>query len=182
MNKEKMIIKKKASIIITVISIIFIVLVFVPFEQWIFRFDTPEEALRFDYTAKVKNIISKIEIEDFALIVYQKKDGEIEDKYLVKDERGWKTSRRKFILANKGKVSFNYIIAGYPESGKNLLIISSGSNEQREVIKEVTDNINTNFQSASYEYNGIYYTDWIGVIEKYPKDYKLYLDDEIIEL
>lgn len=175
-------INRRTSIIITIISIIAIVVFFVPFEQWIFRFDTPEDALKFDYTAKVKNIINKIEIENFALITYVRKDGGIEDKYLAKDERGWKTSRRKYVLANKSKIAFNYIIAGYPEGKENLLIISSGSNEKENVLKEVSDSINTNFQTASYEYNGIYYTDWIGVIKKYPKDYKLYIDDEVIEL
>ncbi|MCI9038467.1 MAG: hypothetical protein HFJ29_01070 [Clostridia bacterium] len=175
-------INRKTSIIITIISIIAIVVFFVPFEQWIFRFDTPEEALKFDYTAKVKNIIHKIEIEDFALIIYESKDGGTEEKYLVKDERGWKTSRRKYVFANKSKITLEYSVIGYHERGKNLLIIEGGTLDKEESIKSVSDNINTNFQSVFYEYDGVYHAEWVGVIEEYPREYKLYIDDEVIEL
>lgn len=147
-----------------------------------FRFETPEKALKFDYTAKVKNIMYKIEIEDFAFIIYEKRDGQLADEYLTRDKMGWKTSIRRFVLANKFKMTFNYSIIGHYEMGKNLLIISSWGLEEDDIIKNVSDSLKTNFESVSYEYNGIYYTNWIGIIEKYPEDYQIYLDEEAVKL
>lgn len=184
---KKLRINKWTKAIIRFLSvIILLVLVYMPIEQWIFRFETPEEALCFDYTAKAKKIIRKLETKDVALITYEKRDGTLEQKYLGRDDRGWKTPIRRFIRANKFKTSFYYSIVSYPEKDKSVLIISSSSIDEENVIKKVSDSIGTDFQSDSYERRGNQFTfygkDWIGIVEKYPKDYKIYLNDETIEL
>lgn len=174
---------KKVKIIMgtcIVLAVILFIWLF-PFEQFL-RFETAEEALKFDDTANVKNIIKKIELGNFSYIVYEKENKAIETECLVKDGTGWRTSKNRYYIANRANVEFNYSIFSYHQREENLILIASESSQKENFIKNVSDNINTEFKSNSYEYKGVYYTDWIGVIKKYPKDYKIYIDDKIVEL
>ncbi len=174
--------KRKILIILIGIFILIIALLVVPFEQWLFRFETPEEALKFDYTAKVEKIIQKIELDDISLVIFENKEGNIRSKHLVKDDRGWKTSLRKFEYSNKSKITFTYSINSYPEGNRNIMIITSGALKKEQLVKSVSDNNNTHFESKNYEYNGVYYADWVGIINEYPENYILYVDGTAVKI
>lgn len=180
MEKEK---NKNRKIVFIMIIIVLLCSIFIiPYEQWIFRFETPEEALRFDYTAKVKKIIAKVEMDDYAYISYVDRKGDWVEKYLCKDERGWIPPIKKVVLSNKFKHTFEYSIISYIEGKEYLLEIGSSSIDKEKVINNVSDSIGTEFKEISYEYNGVYCKKWIGVVKEYPKDYKIYLDSEEISL
>lgn len=172
---------KKLYIIIFIIIVIAIIMPFVPFERWIFRFNTAEEALKFDYTQRVEKVISTLEHDDFAYITYVNKSGTLQGRYVEKDNRGWISPIKKMILSNGLKLTSEYRIRSYPENNKNLIIISDGSKEKERLVQNVSDSIGTEFIENSYEYDGVYHKNWMGIIDKYPEDYKIYLDEEVVE-
>lgn len=175
---------EKVKLIITIlITLVIIITIFVPFEQWIFRFKTPEDALKFNYTAKVKEILAKVEIgENYAYISYINKNNQPTGSCLHKDNRGWISPIKQMIIVNKTKTSFDYIINNYVQDTKNLLVITNFSEEKEGLFISISDNIETDFKKVTYMYNGYYYMVWVGLITEYPKDYKIYIDGEVVEL
>lgn len=172
--------KKSWIIILIIIATIFIIS-FVPFEQWIFRFDTPEEALKFNFADRVEVVVSKVEVDNFAYITYVDKSGSLKGRYIEKDDRGWISPIKKIVISNKLKLTNEYRIRNYIEGKQNLIIISNGTIEKNKLIQKVSDSIGTKFKEESYEYNGTYHKKWIGIVKEYPEDYKIYLDEEKVE-
>lgn len=184
--------KSYKRLIIIVCAIVILVFLFVPFEQFIFRFDTPEAAMKFDYREGVKEIVATVENGDYAKVTYVDRGRELGTKCLVRDKRGWISPIKQISIPNKFKTtydySFDYSIVGYYKKGKNLLIVDSykyiGEYEvpEIELLDNVYDSIGTEFVMEEYIYDEICYRTWLGIIDKYPEDYKIYLDGEEIEI
>lgn len=152
-NKSKV---KKVILLIATSTLICLISIF-PFEQWIFRFSTPEEALKFDYTSRVKKVLAKVENDNYAYVSYIDKSGEWTSKYLRKDNRGWISPIKKIVLSNKGKHEKDYFVTSYIERREYLLVVYSSSFlNKEEVVKSVSDSIGTHFENVTYEYNGVY--------------------------
>lgn len=171
----------KMIIIIAIIAICFICAV--PYEQLVFRFETPEKALKFNYIDGVKHIIAKVEIEGYAYITYVDRKGEWIGDYVIKDKRGWISPIKQIVSSNKSKRKMGeYSIISYKVNGQYLLVIDSTSTDQERLIRNISDSLKTKFEFVRYKYNDIYGKQWIGTIKEYPEDYKIYLDTEVISL
>ena len=180
--------KNYKGLIIRVCAIVLLVLLFVPFEQFIFRFDTPEAAMKFDYREGVKEIVATVENGDYANVTYVDRGRELGTKCLVRDKRGWISPIKQISIPNKFKITFDYSIVGYYKKGKNILIVNSskyiGEYEvpDNELIDNIYDSIGTEFVVEDFVYSKTHYRVWLGIIDKYPEDYKIYLDGEEIEI
>lgn len=183
--EEKQIKRKKENlkmiIIIVIISICSICIV--PYEQLVFRFETPEKALKFNYINRVKYIITKVEIGDYAYITYINQKGEWTGDYVFKDKRGWVPPIKQIVSSNKfNRKIGEYSIISYKVNGQYLLVVDNTSIDKERIITNISDSLKTKFEFISYKYNDIYGKQWIGIIKEYPEDYKIYLDTEIISL
>ena len=154
-----------------------IVLNFMPVENLIIGFSTPESAFSYNNSSEIMEIC---EYDDCALVIASTGEGEITTHVLPKKDDRWKLEtsynrRREVTTKNYCMVERLYV----PDSDDCFVIIThSTSGNIADVPTNVADSHNTKFTAVSYPDMITFY---YGFVEDMDNDYTMHIDGEKIK-
>lgn len=150
---------------------------FIPVENLLIGFDTPESAFSYNNSGEIMEIC---EYDDCALVISSTSDGEITTHVLPKKGDKWKLEttynrRREVTTKNYCIVEKLYV----PDSNDCFVIINhSTSGSIADAPTNVADSRNTKFTAVSYPDTMTFY---YGYVEDMDDDYTVHVDGEKIK-
>lgn len=143
-------------------------------------YSTPEEALIKKEKLTDNEFITILKDKDYAVGIYKEKSSTT-NRYLQKTDNGWKMLYNNIFFYQDIKQLNDYTICHHQKDGKHLIYIFTIDTEG--MVKTPIDNINSNFKSFKQEeIQGTFILHWFLVLDELPKDYKVILNGESIEL
>lgn len=178
-------IKRKHTILLAfTILIVYLSSFFIPFENYIVNFESPEKAFKYRYFNT--NIIRVVEEENCAFIFYGEDGSSVSFAGFEKKEGRWKVPNQVGTYKEKSYIVGHYFVdtIEVQRDRKKMIIISDGNLQKPESNMKIGDNYNSQFTSfyCKYKYADYYTVFYYTVIDSSLQNYCLDIDGKVITI